>query len=52
MKFLPRIKQASDAVLSITTGGGLGMTIEERLAAPLKAQPEMCELWPILGDGA
>jgi uncharacterized protein (DUF849 family) len=44
MQFLPRIKQTSDAVINITTGGGHGMTVEERLAAPLKASPEMCSL--------
>ncbi len=44
MEFLPRIKQATDAVVNITTGGGLGMTVQERLAAPLKAEPEMCSL--------
>jgi len=44
MAFLPRIKQASDAVINITTGGGHGMTLAERLAAPLEASPEMCSL--------
>jgi uncharacterized protein (DUF849 family) len=44
MQFLPRIKQASDAVINITTGGGHGMTLAERLAAPLQASPEMCSL--------
>ena len=44
MQFLPRIKQASDAVINITTGGGHGMSLEERLAAPLRAAPEMCSL--------
>lgn len=44
MEFLPRIKQATDAVLNITTGGGLNMTLEERLSAPLIAKPEMCSL--------
>ncbi len=44
MQFLPRIKQASDAVINITTGGGHGMSLEERLAAPLRASPEMCSL--------
>jgi uncharacterized protein (DUF849 family) len=44
MQFLPRIKQACDAVVNITTGGGHGMTLEERLAAPLRAAPEMCSL--------
>jgi uncharacterized protein (DUF849 family) len=44
MQFLPRIKQATDAVVNITTGGGHGMSLEERLAAPLRAKPEMCSL--------
>jgi uncharacterized protein (DUF849 family) len=44
MQFLPRIKQSTDAVINITTGGGLNMTVEDRLAAPLKAKPEMCSL--------
>jgi len=44
MQFLPRIKQSCDAVVNITTGGGLNMTLEERLAAPLKARPEMTSL--------
>ena len=44
MAFLPRIKQATDAVVNITTGGGHHMTLDERLAAPLRAQPEMCSL--------
>src|SRR3974390_2066657 len=44
MQFLPRIKQSTDAVINITTGGGHGMTLEERLAAPLKASPEMTSL--------
>ena len=42
MQFLPRIKQATNAVVNITTGGGHGMTLEERLAAPLRTKPEMC----------
>jgi uncharacterized protein (DUF849 family) len=44
MQFLPRIKQSCDAVINITTGGGHGMTLQERLAAPLRAQPEVCSL--------
>ena len=44
MRFLPTIKQNSDAVINITTGGGLGMTVEERLAGPILASPEMCSL--------
>jgi uncharacterized protein (DUF849 family) len=44
MQFLPRIKQATDAVINVTTGGGLNMSVEDRLAAPLVAKPEMCSL--------
>ena len=33
MQFLPRIKQATGAVMNVSTGGGLGMTREERLRA-------------------
>ena len=44
MQFLPRIKQSTDAVINITTGGGLGVTLEQRLAAPLAAKPEIWSL--------
>jgi uncharacterized protein (DUF849 family) len=44
MAFLPRVKQASDAVLNLTTGGSAVMTLEQRLAAPKQAEPEMCSL--------
>ncbi len=44
MQFLPRIKQNCDAVLNITTGGGLNMSVDQRLAAPFRAKPEMCSL--------
>ncbi len=44
MRFLPRIKQATDAVLNITTGGGLGMTLEQRLAPAHRARPELVSL--------
>ncbi len=44
MQFLPRIKQQTDAVINITTGGGAGMTVQERLAAPVRAKPEMTSL--------
>ncbi len=32
MQFLPRIKQSTGAVVNITTGGGHGMSLEEKLA--------------------
>ena len=44
MQFLPRIKQSTDAIINVTTGGGLGMTLEERLAAALRTKPEMASL--------
>lgn len=44
MRFLPRIKQATDAVLNITTGGAAGMSLDERLAAARRAKPEMASL--------
>ena len=44
MDFLPRIKQSTDAVVNITTGGGLGMTLEERCEGALKTSPEMTSL--------
>lgn len=44
MDFLPRIKQSTNAVVNVTTGGGHGMSLAERLEAPLRAQPEMCSL--------
>ncbi|HEX7854914.1 MAG TPA: 3-keto-5-aminohexanoate cleavage protein [Sphingobium sp.] len=44
MQFLPRIKQSIDAVVNITTGGSMTMTLEDRLAAAVAAKPEMCSL--------
>jgi uncharacterized protein (DUF849 family) len=44
LQFLPRIKQATGAVVNITTGGGLTMTVDDRLKAPLRLKPEMCSL--------
>ena len=44
MQFLPRIKQSTDAVVNISTGGGHGMSLEERLAGALRASPEMTSL--------
>ncbi len=44
MKFLPRIKQSTDAVINISTGGGHGMSLDERLAGALRASPEMTSL--------
>ncbi len=44
MAFLPRIKQATDAVINITTGGGLGMPLEDRLAPAHRTKPELVSL--------
>ena len=44
MQFLPRIKQSTDAVVNITTGGSPTMAVEERLAGVMKFSPEMCSL--------
>ena len=43
-QFLPRIKERTDAVINLTTGGSPSMTIEDRLAAALRFKPEMCSL--------
>jgi uncharacterized protein (DUF849 family) len=43
-QFLPRIKQQTAAILNISTGGGLGMTLDERLAAAKWAQPEVASM--------
>ena len=44
MQFLPPIKRATNAIVNITTGGGQGMSLDERLAAALRASPELCSL--------
>lgn len=44
MQFLPEIKERTDAVVNITTGGGQGMSLDQRLAAAMRAKPEMCSL--------
>lgn len=43
-QFLPIIRQATDAVVNITTGGAVTMTVQERLAAAERFRPEMCSL--------
>ncbi len=44
MQFLPVIKQSTDAVINVSTGGGLGMTIDERIDAATSASAEMASL--------
>ncbi len=43
-RFLPRIKQATEAVVNITTGGSATMTVEERLRPAAHFQPEVASL--------
>lgn len=42
--FLSRIKQSTDAVVNISTGGNPVMTVAERIPAALTFSPEMCSL--------
>lgn len=42
--FLPRVKQGTDAVVNITTGGSPYMSVEERAAPAAKYQPELASL--------
>lgn len=43
-RFLSVIKQRTDAIVNITTGGAVTMSVHERLAAALRFRPEMCSL--------
>jgi len=43
-QFLSPIKQATNAVINITSGGSTKMTLAERLAPPLRFKPEMASL--------
>ena len=43
-RFLPVIKQSTDAVVNITTGGSPAMGIDERIAGAAAFSPEMCSL--------
>lgn len=43
-KFLPVVKQATNAVINISTGGSLTNTIDERISPTNLFSPEMCSL--------
>ena len=43
-QFVPHIKQASDVVINITTGGAPTMSVEERLQPALQLKPEVASL--------
>jgi uncharacterized protein (DUF849 family) len=40
----PDLAKRTSSIINITTGGSSDMTIEQRLAYPIHAQPEMCSL--------
>jgi uncharacterized protein (DUF849 family) len=44
LAFLPRLREGADAVINVTTGGSLNMTVDDRLKAPVMLRPEMCSL--------
>ncbi|HET6223336.1 MAG TPA: 3-keto-5-aminohexanoate cleavage protein, partial [Dongiaceae bacterium] len=43
-RFLPRIKQQTDAVINLTTGGAPHMQVQERVQPALKFKPEVASL--------
>src|SRR6195952_4707042 len=43
-RFLPIIKQRSNAVLNLTSGGGIGMTVEQRVRPAAVFKPEVASL--------
>jgi uncharacterized protein (DUF849 family) len=44
MAFLPQIKDATDAVINISTGGSAEMSLDQRLEGAKAARPEVCSL--------
>ena len=44
LRFLPKIKAASDVVVNLTTGGAATMSVEERLQPALQFKPEVASL--------
>ena len=44
MRFLPRVKQSTDAVINISTGGSAVMSLDDRLEGAKAAKPEVCSL--------
>lgn len=43
-QFLPSIRQRTDAVINLTTGGSPSMSVSDRLSAASRFSPEMCSL--------
>ena len=44
MRFLPQIRQSSDVVINLTTGGAPTMSVAERLVPALELKPEVASL--------
>jgi uncharacterized protein (DUF849 family) len=44
LEFVPQIKRGTDAIINITTGGGLGMSYDQRLAPALRLAPEIASM--------
>ena len=42
--FLPTIKESTDAIINLSTGGSLKTSIEDRIAPAERFSPEMCSL--------
>lgn len=43
-RFLPRIKNSTDAVINLTTGGSPHMTVEERMRPAMEFKPELASM--------
>ena len=44
LEYLKGIKDSTDAVVSITSGGGTGMSVTDRLRVIYETKPELCTL--------
>jgi uncharacterized protein (DUF849 family) len=44
MRFLPKIHAKTHAVINLSTGGGQGMSVEQRIRAARQVSPELCSL--------
>ena len=44
MQFLPQIHEQTDAVINLSTGGGQGMSVQQRTQAARLVSPELCSL--------
>ncbi len=44
MRFLPRIKQSTDAVINISTGGSASMSLDQRIEGAKAVKPELASL--------